>query len=98
MRLSPSRIRTCGFSLIRRRQAAPYRRHLWEWQRARSFGSASDFLTYKQHPDSDAPACEIAHVYGRAEALEVVSRSLADYRERFGDLGSILTGALEIAR
>lgn len=56
------------------------------------------FLTYKQHPDSDAPACEITHVYGRAEALEVVSRSLADYQERFGDLESILSGALEIAR
>ena len=55
------------------------------------------FLNYKQHPDSDAPACEVTHVYGRGEALEVVSRSLADYQERFGDLGSILTGALEIA-
>ena len=56
------------------------------------------FLTYKQHPDSDQQACEVTHVYGRAEALEVVSRSLADYKERFGDLESILAAALEIAR
>ena len=41
---------------------------------------------------------DLPGVYGRAEALEVVSRSLADYQERFGDLESILTGALEIAR
>ena len=52
------------------------------------------FLTYKQSPDSEASACSITHVYGRDEALEVVSRSLADYRDHFGDIESILDHAL----
>ena len=52
------------------------------------------FLTYKQSPDSEASACSITHVYGRDEALDVVSRSLADYRDHFGDIESILDHAL----
>jgi len=42
------------------------------------------FLTYKQRPDDDAQGVRIAEVYDRAEALEVVRRSMADYRTHFG--------------
>jgi inorganic pyrophosphatase len=56
------------------------------------------FLTYKQSPDSETSTCSITHVYGREEALEVVKRSLADYRERFGDIEEILTNALGVTR
>jgi inorganic pyrophosphatase len=56
------------------------------------------FLTYKQSPDSETSGCSITHVYGRQEALEVISRSLADYQERFGDLESILDQALGTMR
>jgi inorganic pyrophosphatase len=56
------------------------------------------FLTYKQSPDSDSSACAITHVYGRDEALEVVRRSLADYREQFGDLEEILDEAMGAMR
>ena len=42
------------------------------------------FLSYKQLPQ-DAPCrVEIAHVYDRAEAYDVVRRSIADYRARYG--------------
>ena len=42
------------------------------------------FLSYKQLP-ADAPRrVEIADVYDRAEAHEVIRRSLADYRAQFG--------------
>lgn len=42
------------------------------------------FLSYKQLP-ADAPRrVEITDVYDRAEAHEVIRRSLADYRTRFG--------------
>ena len=42
------------------------------------------FLSYKQGPAEQAPKVTIAEVYDRAEALEVIQCSLADYRERFG--------------
>jgi inorganic pyrophosphatase len=38
------------------------------------------FLTYKQAPDATSATVEIAEVYGRDEALEVVRASLDDYR------------------
>ena len=41
------------------------------------------FLTYKQSPDMTQPATEIPEVYGREEALEVIRRSLEDYRAKF---------------
>jgi inorganic pyrophosphatase len=42
------------------------------------------FLSYKQLP-SDAPRrVEIAEVYDRAEAVEVINRSFDDYRARYG--------------
>ena len=43
------------------------------------------FLTYKQLPGEAPRRVEIASVYDRAEAFEVIERSLRDYRQRFGD-------------
>ena len=44
------------------------------------------FLTYKQIPGEGAlKQVEIAELYGRDEAHEVIRRSLEDYRARFGD-------------
>jgi inorganic pyrophosphatase len=42
------------------------------------------FLSYKQRPDDSARKVSIAEVYDRAEALEMVRRSLADYVDVFG--------------
>jgi inorganic pyrophosphatase len=43
------------------------------------------FLTYKQMPAERARVVRIAEVYDRVEAVEVLRRSLEDYREAFGD-------------
>ncbi len=43
------------------------------------------FLSYKQLPGDAPRRVEIADVYDRAEALDVITRSLRDYREQFGD-------------
>lgn len=51
------------------------------------------FLTYKQLPGEPAK-CEITHVYGRTEALEVIRRSQADYQQAYGDLESALSVTL----
>jgi inorganic pyrophosphatase len=50
------------------------------------------FLTYKQAPDALTPACEITHVYGREEALDVIERSRADYMARYAHLAAMLDG------
>ena len=42
------------------------------------------FLTYKQGPDEAHPACEITHVYDRAEAHAVIRLCQADYATAFG--------------
>jgi inorganic pyrophosphatase len=42
------------------------------------------FLSYKQIPGAGPRKVQIAEVYGRAEAVEVIRRSMDDYRERFG--------------
>jgi inorganic pyrophosphatase len=42
------------------------------------------FLTYKQLPSEAPRRVEIAAVYDRAEALEVITRSLRDYRASYG--------------
>lgn len=39
------------------------------------------FLTYKNVPGTGIPACEIAEVYGRKAAREVISESYADYQD-----------------
>lgn len=49
------------------------------------------FLTYKQLPGEAPRRVEIASVYDRAEAYEVIERSLLDYRQSFGDPESRLT-------
>lgn len=43
------------------------------------------FLTYKQMPNEPARTVRIAEVYDRVEAVEVIRRSIDDYREHFGD-------------
>ncbi len=43
------------------------------------------FLTYKQMPGERARAVRIAEVYDRVEAVEVLRRSIEDYREAYGD-------------
>jgi inorganic pyrophosphatase len=43
------------------------------------------FLTYKQMPGEPARIVRIAEVYDRVEAVEVIRRSLEDYRDAFGD-------------
>lgn len=50
------------------------------------------FLTYKQAPGALTPACEITHVYDRAEAHEVIQRSRADYMARYAHLDQLLRG------
>jgi inorganic pyrophosphatase len=48
------------------------------------------FLTYKQAPDALVPTCEITHVYGRVEALDVIERSRADYLARYANVALML--------
>lgn len=43
------------------------------------------FLSYKQLPNDTPRALEVAAVYPRDEALEVIDASFADYREKFGN-------------
>jgi inorganic pyrophosphatase len=45
------------------------------------------FTTYKQLPSETSRHVEIAAVYGRDEAHEVVVRSMRDYRSEYGDPG-----------
>jgi inorganic pyrophosphatase len=47
------------------------------------------FLTYKSDPDEAAPV-EIAEIYGRDAAFEVIETSRRDYRDAFGDLEALL--------
>jgi inorganic pyrophosphatase len=49
------------------------------------------FLTYKDLPGSENRACEITHVYGREEAMEVIRRAREDYKERFGKLEDMMS-------
>jgi len=48
------------------------------------------FLTYKQLPGEE-PKCEITHVYGKAEAHEVIRRSTKDYEDAYGNLEEVLS-------
>ena len=43
------------------------------------------FLSYKQIPGAGPRKVQIAEVYGRAEAAEVIRRSMEDYREKYGE-------------
>ena len=48
------------------------------------------FLTYKDAPGASVQKAEITHVYGRAEAHDIIRRSQVDYRARFGVPGERL--------
>jgi inorganic pyrophosphatase len=52
------------------------------------------FLTYKQAPGDVNRRCEITHTYDRAEAQEVIRRSMDDYAVQFADIDKMLTAAL----
>jgi len=43
------------------------------------------FLTYKQLPDATQHSVEIAEIYPRDEALEVIRSSVDDYQALYGD-------------
>lgn len=43
------------------------------------------FLSYKQLPGDAPRRVEIVDVYDRTEALDVITRSFRDYRDKFGD-------------
>ena len=45
------------------------------------------FLSYKQLPGDAPKKVEIVGVYDRAEALDVINRSLSDYRKEWGTAG-----------
>ena len=44
-------------------------------------------------PGADEKKCEITDVYGREEALEIINRSMKDYRLKFGNLENKLSVA-----
>ncbi len=52
------------------------------------------FLTYKEMPGAEKPRCEITHTFGREEALEVIRRSMGDYRSKFGNIENKLSVAM----
>jgi inorganic pyrophosphatase len=52
------------------------------------------FLSYKDMPGDAARKTEITDVYGLAEARDVVQRSIADYRARFGALSALVAEAI----
>ena len=56
------------------------------------------FLSYKQIPGAGPRKVQIAEVYGRAEAVEVIRRSIDDYREKFGDPEESARRLLQIVR
>ena len=41
------------------------------------------FLTYKNIPGAEGPACEITNIYGAEEAHEVIRRSMQDYKTKY---------------
>jgi inorganic pyrophosphatase len=53
------------------------------------------FLTYKQSPDGARPACHIAEIYGRDEALSVIRCGQEDYFDRFAGLQDLISAALQ---
>lgn len=52
------------------------------------------FLTYKEMPGNATHKCQITHTYGREEALEVISRSIQDYKTKYGSLEQKLSMAV----
>jgi inorganic pyrophosphatase len=56
------------------------------------------FLTYKQLPGEPLRSVSIAEVYDRVEAVEVIRRSLDDYRTQFGAPAEALSKLLTDSR
>jgi inorganic pyrophosphatase len=52
------------------------------------------FLTYKDAPGATSRRCELAGIYGAAEAREVIDVSRQDYNDYFKGIESMLTAAL----
>jgi inorganic pyrophosphatase len=52
------------------------------------------FLTYKEVPGESGGIVEIAEVYGRRAAHDVIGRSREDYAERYGQLAAMLADSL----
>jgi len=52
------------------------------------------FLTYKEVPGESGSLVEIAEVYGRHAAHDVIGRSRDDYHEHFGGLAELLADSL----
>jgi inorganic pyrophosphatase len=48
------------------------------------------FLTYKDVP-GDPSNCEITHIYGVAEAHDLIERSIEDYKQKFENLDNLLS-------
>ncbi len=47
------------------------------------------FLTYKDLPGNPSNV-EISHIYGKDEAMEVIKRSMDDYRQKLNNLSSLI--------
>jgi inorganic pyrophosphatase len=52
------------------------------------------FLTYKEVPGESGGMVEIAEVYGRRVAHEMIQRSREDYRQSYGEFEQLLEAAL----
>ncbi|MEO7192098.1 MAG: inorganic pyrophosphatase [Vicinamibacterales bacterium] len=52
------------------------------------------FETYKLAPGATEKPCEVAHVFGRDAAHELIDQSRLDYQEHFGALDSLLSAVL----
>jgi inorganic pyrophosphatase len=51
------------------------------------------FLSYKDMPGAADRRTEITHLYGAAEARDIIGRALEDYRGHFGELADPADGA-----
>jgi inorganic pyrophosphatase len=54
------------------------------------------FLTYKEVPGESVGMVEIAEVYGRVVAYDLIQRGREDYRERFADIERLLATTLDM--
>jgi inorganic pyrophosphatase len=52
------------------------------------------FLSYKNIPGKSKAKVEITHTYGRAEALEVIKRSMKDYDKVYGNVDDQIAALL----
>ncbi len=54
------------------------------------------FLTYKEVPGESVGMVEIAEVYGRVVAYDLIQRGREDYRERFAEIERLLATTLDM--